>query len=254
MDAATSSAEKNRIRNDINTATKEIEKLNAEIDALNIKNVTLTDSSNVYANKAIESKSNNSVAAEIGPLKYLAELTGQPMDKIVNWFILLLIFVFDPLAVALVIATNKMLEIEHDGDEEKKKTSPLLDPIKNLIKKKEEPVEEFEGTPTEVSPSFPDAAIEPITEPEPIIEEIEPDHAVEVEPQPEVHEAQHKPKKEPVIPTGKVELQDIKEIKESANRGFSQPIPTPTNVIQRIGTNKVVKEDDTNKVYFTRKR
>ena len=90
MDAATSNGEKNRIRNDINTATKEIEKLNTEIDALNVKNVIATDSSNTYANKAIQSKAGNSVASEIGPLKYLAELTGKPMDKIVNWFILLL--------------------------------------------------------------------------------------------------------------------------------------------------------------------
>ena len=121
MDAATNTAEKNRIRNDINSATKEIQRLNSEIDTLNVKNVALTDSSNVYATKAIQSKTGNSVAAEIGPLKYLAALTGQPMDKVVNWFILLLIFVFDPLAVALVIATNRMLQIEHDGDEEKKK-------------------------------------------------------------------------------------------------------------------------------------
>lgn len=254
MDAATSSAEKNRIRNDINTATKEIEKLNTEIDALNIKNVALTDSSNVYANKAIESKSNNTVAGEIGPLKYLAELTGQPMDKIVNWFILLLIFVFDPLAVALVIATNKMFEIEHDGDEEKKKTSPLLEPIKNLIKKKEKPVEDFKEMSTEISPNFPDAVMEPITEPEPVIEEIEPDHAVEVEPAPEGPEIVFRTKNKPVIPTGKVELQDIKEIKESANRGFSQPIPKPSsNVIQRIGANKFVKSNDEGRLIFKHK-
>ena len=28
------------------------------------------------------------------------------MDKIINWFILVIIFVFDPLAIALVIAAN----------------------------------------------------------------------------------------------------------------------------------------------------
>ncbi len=214
MDAANSNTEQTRIRNDINIATKEIEKLNGEIDGLNIKNVALTDSSNVYANKAIQSKTGNSVAAEIGPLKYLAELTGQPMDKIVNWFILLLIFVFDPLAVALVIATNKMLQIEHGDDDERKKTSPLLEPIKKLINKKTKP------------------------DPEP-----------EPEPEPEVV---FRPKKEPVIPTGRVELKDIKEIKESANRGFSQPIPTPSrNTIQRVGSNKFLKNDD-GRVIFKR--
>ena len=36
----------------------------------------------------------------------MAELTGQPMEKIVNWFMLLIIFVFDPLAIAMVVAAN----------------------------------------------------------------------------------------------------------------------------------------------------
>jgi hypothetical protein len=36
----------------------------------------------------------------------MAELTNQPMSKIVNWFMLLIIFVFDPLAIAMVVAAN----------------------------------------------------------------------------------------------------------------------------------------------------
>ena len=36
----------------------------------------------------------------------MAELTGKPMEQIVNWFMLLIIFVFDPLAIAMVIAAN----------------------------------------------------------------------------------------------------------------------------------------------------
>jgi len=220
MDATNSNIEKNRIRNDINIATKEIEKLNSEIDMLSLKNVALTDSSNVYANKAIQSKTDNSVAGEIGPLKYLAELTDQPMDKIVNWFILLLIFVFDPLAVALVIATNKMLQIEHEGDDEKEKTSPLFEPIKKLINKKTKLESESEPEIPESEPETPDTDPE-IPEVELEIPESEPETP---ESEPEIPEVVFRPKKEPVIPTGRVELKDIKEIKESANRGFSQPI------------------------------
>ena len=36
----------------------------------------------------------------------MSELTGRPMGQIVNWFMLLIIFVFDPLAIAMVIAAN----------------------------------------------------------------------------------------------------------------------------------------------------
>ena len=255
MDAAKTNNERNRIRNDINIATKEIEKLNAEIDVLNTKNITATDSSNTYANKVIQSKAGNSIAAEIGPLKYLAELTGKPMDKIVNMFILLLIFVFDPLAVALVIATNKMLQIEHDDDENKK--SPFLDNLKNLVKKKSKKEIESEMV-TEQEPIESELVDETQQDSEsvkitPLENETEPENAVEVETAPEGSEIVFKPKKEPVIPTGKVELQDIKEIKESTNRGFSQPIPKPANnLIQRIGSNKYVKNNDQSNVYFNR--
>ena len=36
----------------------------------------------------------------------MAELTNQPMATIVNWFMILIIFVFDPLAIAMVVAAN----------------------------------------------------------------------------------------------------------------------------------------------------
>jgi len=48
----------------------------------------------------------NEVAGELGPLKYLSGLTGIPMDQIINYLLLTIIFVFDPLAIALVIAAN----------------------------------------------------------------------------------------------------------------------------------------------------
>ena len=46
------------------------------------------------------------VAGELGPLEYLSGLTGTPMDKIINILLLVIIFVFDPLAISLVIAAN----------------------------------------------------------------------------------------------------------------------------------------------------
>ena len=46
------------------------------------------------------------VAAEVGPLRYLSNLTGWSMDSIVNIVSLLIVFVFDPLAVSLVVGYN----------------------------------------------------------------------------------------------------------------------------------------------------
>ena len=49
------------------------------------------------------------IEAEVGPIKYIAELiygdeAKDHFDKAVRWVIIVLIFVFDPLAVLLLIA------------------------------------------------------------------------------------------------------------------------------------------------------
>lgn len=59
-----------------------------------------------YETEIVEVSTNNDIAGELGPLKYLSGLTSIPMDKIINYLLLTIIFVFDPLAIALVIAAN----------------------------------------------------------------------------------------------------------------------------------------------------
>jgi len=46
-------------------------------------------------------------SGELGAIKYLSEITGWDVKKTANFFILTLVFVFDPLAIALVISTNQ---------------------------------------------------------------------------------------------------------------------------------------------------
>jgi len=86
------------IRN-IESASKSDEKLSEKVDVVN-------DSIFSLENQILEVKTNSEATSELGPLKYISKLTGQPMDKIINWFLLVIIFVFDPLAIALVIAAN----------------------------------------------------------------------------------------------------------------------------------------------------
>ena len=71
-------------------------------------------------------ESNNEVAAEVGPLRYLSKITGKSMDIIVNWFTLLIVFVFDPLAVAMVIAINKYIGGDVNVVEPKRKEEKLV--------------------------------------------------------------------------------------------------------------------------------
>ena len=59
-----------------------------------------------YEEEIVEVQLSDAVSSELGPLKYLSGLTGFPMDRIINWLLLTIIFVFDPLAIALVVAAN----------------------------------------------------------------------------------------------------------------------------------------------------
>ena len=60
----------------------------------------------VLSEEKLVKESNSELTGELGPLKYIAKLTGTAMDKIINWFLMIIIFVFDPLAISLVIAAN----------------------------------------------------------------------------------------------------------------------------------------------------
>ena len=86
------------IRN-IESTAKENERLSTKLDVVN-------DSIFALETQILETRVNSEAASELGPLKYLSELTGVEMNRIINWLLLVIIFVFDPLAIALVIAAN----------------------------------------------------------------------------------------------------------------------------------------------------
>ena len=57
----------------------------------------------------------NLAEVEVGPIRYVAsmlydEVSDSQLEEAVRWIIILLIFVFDPLAVMLVIAANISLK------------------------------------------------------------------------------------------------------------------------------------------------
>tara|TARA_Y100000385_G_scaffold37261_1_gene34738 strand:+ start:7191 stop:8513 length:1323 start_codon:yes stop_codon:yes gene_type:complete len=98
-------------RQTISTTELRMSQKRIEAEEKNRKNVyekrtIAADSLQKYQLKILELESNNEVAAELGPLQYLSGLTGIPMDKIINILLLIIIFVFDPLAISLVVAAN----------------------------------------------------------------------------------------------------------------------------------------------------
>ena len=91
---------------ELRMAAKRIEVEEDNRKAVQEKRIIAADSLQKFQLQILELDNNTEVAGELGPLQYLSGLTGTPMDKIINVLLLIIIFVFDPLAIALVVAAN----------------------------------------------------------------------------------------------------------------------------------------------------
>ena len=117
----TSSSTRRALEKQLDQAIERQTEINTRVDDLNQQ---LFD----YETEIVEIRSNSEIGSELGPLKYLSGLTGLPMDKIINYLLLTIIFVFDPLAISLVIAANFAFEqlkpkketMEEEWDERRK--------------------------------------------------------------------------------------------------------------------------------------
>lgn len=95
----TSSNTRKALEKQLDQAIERQTELNSKVDNLNEKLFE-------YETQIVEIQTGNDIAGELGPLKYLSGVTEKPMDQIINWLLLVIIFVFDPLAISLVIAAN----------------------------------------------------------------------------------------------------------------------------------------------------
>lgn len=197
---------------------------------LNSKIESLQDSVQRLELQMIELEANNENSSELGPLKYLAQLTNYPMNKIVNWLILLIVIVFQPLALMLILTSMFAFKNNHYLSRNSKKKSvkvptesikdkfisfiekikdktlnkqPIINDVtlnqkpKRVRKKKEVIV-----IPTEEIVTIP---VEPISEaivPKKIRKKREPKRSEEIEPVSEiVPEPEEVPKKRKVVDT-----------------------------------------------------
>ena len=80
---------------------------------VNAKRTIAADSLQSIKLDILSLQNNSDTVGELGPLQYLSGLTGTPMDKIINILLLVIIFVFDPLAIALVVAANFAFDISN---------------------------------------------------------------------------------------------------------------------------------------------
>jgi hypothetical protein len=130
------------IRN-LESTAKENEKLATKLDVVN-------DSIFALETKILETQVNSETTSELGPLKYLSGLTGIEMDRIINWLLLIIIFVFDPLAIALVIAANFAF-----SQLQPKKEYPLeeqVEDMRNVVDSYDDLQDEIKGVPVYFDP------------------------------------------------------------------------------------------------------
>ena len=118
-------------------------------DKIDKKLSVTNDSIAKYDLKIIELKNADTGTRELGPLMYLATLTGQTMDKVINWYLLLIIFVFDPLAITLVVIANQAfsrlnpVSVQSDIQEPVIIEEPVIEPV---IESQEEEILEDKTT------------------------------------------------------------------------------------------------------------
>lgn len=117
------------VRSQMTQLGKESKVLDDDIKVLQDTIASKTQQINNLDLEILNVSSNNDIANEIGPLKFISKITGKSLDQVVNWFIIALMLVFDPLAIALVVAANFVFSYVSEKKKERKPKNP--DPSEN---------------------------------------------------------------------------------------------------------------------------
>ena len=164
------------VRQTISTAELRLSQNRIKAEEANRKDIRakrdqVADSLQKYQFEILELKSDTDVAGELGPLEYLSGLTGVPMDKIINWLLIVIVFVFDPLAISLVIAANfAFAQISPRRDAPS--TKSIQEEVPEVLEPKEDPlpsVEDVQEDWIEWASNLPDDTMYP----DEIMEELE---------------------------------------------------------------------------------
>lgn len=124
----------NRLLRSIDNKDKQVATINGKISTLQDENAKNNDKINEIKVK------NLGLEKEVGGFRFIAEAFGVELKKVVKFFIFLIVIVFDPLAIALIIAFNGLiakkediLQKNHQIDEYNGKNSPNLDDLDDLM-------------------------------------------------------------------------------------------------------------------------
>jgi len=139
----TSSSTRKALEKQLDQAIDRQTEINSKVDGLNEQLFE-------YETQIVEVQTSSEIGSELGPLKYLSGLTGLGMDKIINYLLLVIIFVFDPLAISLVVAAN--FAFARLRKEEPKKEVKVVEKIVEKIVEVEKPLEVYGDKPNQTLP------------------------------------------------------------------------------------------------------
>jgi cell division protein FtsL len=101
-----------RLIRSIDNRDKQIAKINDKISNLQTQNSEETEKINQIK------VSNLGLEKEVGGFRFVAEAFGVELKNVVKFFIFIIVIVFDPLAVALIIAFNGLVGVKNQKEEE----------------------------------------------------------------------------------------------------------------------------------------
>ena len=93
----------NRLLRSVDAKDKQVSELNKKISNLQTENAQNTEKINEIKLKNLD------LEKEVGGFRFVADAFGMELKNVVKFFIFLIVIVFDPLAVALIIAFNGMI-------------------------------------------------------------------------------------------------------------------------------------------------
>ena len=115
-----------------NRLLRSVDNRDRQSTAISKKINTLQDSIVAYNGHINDIKNNNiELEREVGGFRFVAEAFGMTLNNVVKFFIFLIVIVFDPLAIALVIAFNQLVMTKKEDENEKEQSNP--EDLKNFV-------------------------------------------------------------------------------------------------------------------------
>jgi hypothetical protein len=101
-----------RLLRSIDSKDKQVATINKKIEGLQTENAKNTEKINEIKLKNLD------LEKEVGGFRFVADAFGMELKNVVKFFIFLIVIVFDPLAVALIIAFNGLIVVKNRKEEE----------------------------------------------------------------------------------------------------------------------------------------